>query len=285
MLEEMKGRKLVDLFKEGLLKVGDEIPYNDKGEKEVYSSLNRNGYGDQYIIRPNMKNSWQILGIDLYCGREILKLISKEPLVPINLQGATGVLHGPSELSRIAFKLYGSGEDALLAKNFDTEELAKLLQLKYAGIYGTRAAHEGYMEPWGKDSDKICLWQAKGRYAEVEGYTPELFLAGAKKQKIATFNGFIEIQENFVWNDRACQVLFYKRQPYWIADKGVVNLTYICEAYGKEFNEVRTYYGMRVGFSDVLGRVDLFVSTGEEYTYRSLLRPVVYLHPDATYKF
>ena len=83
MLEEMKGRKLVDLFKEGLLKVGDEIPYNDQGEKEYISSFKANGYGEQYLIRPNIKISWQILGIDNYCGEVFDQLTKNRTFFPL----------------------------------------------------------------------------------------------------------------------------------------------------------------------------------------------------------
>ena len=276
MLEEMKGRKLVDLFKEGLLKVGDEIPYNDQGEKEYISSFKANGYGEQYLSRPNIKISWQILGIDNYCGEETLKLISKEPLMPVRLQGATGALNGVAELNTIAFKLYGGGKEVLLAKNFDREELDKLLQIEYIISPEGMAAYEGYMDRF---SGKDCVWKGSGLYGEVEGFSPELFLQGTGKQKMEGYLGYVVIPENKVWNERACQVLFHKREPYWICEKIAANYWNI------ERDKVRTHYGIRVGFPDVLKMEQLFISNGFTYVKRACLRPVIYLQPDATYDF
>ena len=60
--EELRNRRLVDLYEEGILKLGDEVPYIHR--EETYVSLKeKNGFGNQEFSTKGLDMEWQAIGV------------------------------------------------------------------------------------------------------------------------------------------------------------------------------------------------------------------------------
>ena len=98
--EELRERRLVDLYEEGILELGDEVPYTHR--EESYVSLEeKNGYRDQEFSTRNLDMKWQAIGVETIDGNKCLKLIAKEPVFNVTLRGARGCVYGIDEMHRI----------------------------------------------------------------------------------------------------------------------------------------------------------------------------------------
>ena len=98
--EELRNRKLVDLYEEGILELGDEVPYTHM--EETYVSLEeKNGDRDQVFFTKGLEMKWQAIGVERIDGNKCLKLIAKEPVFDFELQKAEGCVYGIDELHNI----------------------------------------------------------------------------------------------------------------------------------------------------------------------------------------
>lgn len=98
--EELRERRLVDLYEEGILELGDEVPYTHR--EETYVSLKeKNGDRGQVFFTKGLEMKWQAIGVERIDGEKSLKLIAKEPVFDFTLQGAEGYMYGIDELHNI----------------------------------------------------------------------------------------------------------------------------------------------------------------------------------------
>ena len=82
---ELRKRKLTDLYEEGIIGLGDEIPY--KHSEETYlSPKGRNGHDDQSFSTKNVEMKWQAIGVEKIEGEKCLKLIAQQPVFKLNLR-------------------------------------------------------------------------------------------------------------------------------------------------------------------------------------------------------
>ncbi len=286
--KELRKRKLVDLFNEGILKVGDKIPYHNKGEEVYISPFDQNGYGDQHIVWPNIPVEWQLFGIEKYATVNVMTLISESPLMPVSISGATGYLKGITELDKIVSKLFAKGKGAMFGKNISFKNLRIFLKLKYVSTEFSDSLDEG----------DHCLSLINITRGSIEGYRPENFLKGIKTSSINDRTMYFCLEKQRVWNKNA-DILF-KKTPYFISTK----MDYIGEetiGMGEipdgligepeetleifKIKEYVKFYGImestefRIRFDP---RRRLFDSLGREFTRTAAIRPIIYLHPDAT---
>ena len=98
--ERLRERRLVDLYEEGILELGDEVPYIHE-EKSYVSLKEKNGYRDKVFFTKGLEMKWQAIGVERIDGEKSLKLIAKEPVFDFNLQGANGCVYGIDELHNI----------------------------------------------------------------------------------------------------------------------------------------------------------------------------------------
>ena len=289
--KELRKRKLVDLFNEGILKVGDKIPYHNKGEEVYISPFDQNGYGDQHIVWPNIPVEWQLFGIEKYATVNVMTLISESPLMPVSISGATGYLKGITELDKIASKLFAKGKGAMFGKNISFENLRIFLNLKYVSTEFSDSLYEG----------DHCLSLINIGRGTIKGYRPENFLKGIKT-KTSSINDktmYFCLEKQRVWNKNA-DILF-KKTPYFISTKmdyigeettGMYKVPIEQREISKDIldemyniKEYVKFYGImestefRIRFDP---RRRLFDSLGREFTRTAAIRPIIYLHPDAT---
>ena len=285
--EEMKGRKLVELFEEGLLKVGDEIPYHNKGECEYVSTGDKNGYGDQRIFWPDIQLEWQVFGKDKYAGLEMITLISKNVLMPIFLRGAIGYIKGLSELDKIADSIFGRGEGSMFGRSINYSDIEKFLKIKYLNF----DAYEGDRDP----STEFCKWPINIKEGKINGYTPGSFVEGKREIESTNYVKYFTIPVERIFNENA--YMLFKDEPYFIAShmhkigEEKTGKMYIEGLNGDPLCEGTTaikedieYYSIMEGCKTNIGGINniLFDSRGRERDRRAGIRPIIYLRPDAT---
>lgn len=282
----MKGRNLVELFKEGLLKVGDEISYHTV-DAEYVSKAENNGLADQAIFwNKYLPIEWQVFGKMEYAGFEVITIISKTALMPIRLRGAVGYLKGPAELNQIANKLFGKGQGGMFAQNISFSEIDRFLKIKYMGNH---ACEEG------REEDYFGVWNRVVDEKKINGWDPQSFIRGNKERQFMGGINYMRIRKENIENENA-NMLFLKNQPYWIGNcssKDTMTKTasisvepdYVEEHEWGEIpiNSESIDYTLMIGWGEeIAAPFYLFKSTGAEKTLKAGLRPIVYLRPDAT---
>ena len=152
--EELRNRRLVDLYEEGILKLGDEVPYTHR--EETYVSLKeKNGFGNQEFSTKALDMEWQAIGVETIDGNKCLKLIAKDPVFSkFILKGARGCVYGIDEMHKIC-SLFATGDGALKGRSITIEDVNQLLEVvvdkKRRIVY-----QKGYKENINIRKDKIC---------------------------------------------------------------------------------------------------------------------------------
>ena len=181
--KELRNRRLVDLYEEGILELGDEVPYTHR--EETYVSLKeKNGFGNQEFSTKALDMEWQAIGVETIDGNKCLKLIAKDPVFDVPLQGAKGYVYGIDELHKIC-SLFATGDGALKGRSITIEDVNQLLDVVVDEEQGI-VYQKGYERDINQNKDFL-----KKYLFNQEFYTPESYLKGEKVRK--------EIIKTYYW--------------------------------------------------------------------------------------
>ena len=274
--EELRKRRLTDLYEEGIIQLGDEIPYKHRNEAYL-SRSERNGSLNEGIFTEIIKAKWQAIGVEEIEGEKSLKLIAKDSVYSIGIGGAAGCIYGIEELDIIS-GLFATGRGALKGRSVRMEDVNKLL-----GVVIDE--NEGKVYQAGNDdilSDIIIeTFDLRG-----EGYTPESFLRKEYSNKTVTCISYhYDIMKKRMQKqklEKAEEIVFRQLEKYWLASPGA----YI-EGKGIE-NYEHVYFGLKYAGSLSAGYIEkLFHSNsssrhdGNDSSIYGV-RPVLYLKSDCT---
>lgn len=262
--EELRERRLVDLYEEGILESGDEVPYTHR--EETYVSLKeKNGFGDQEFSTKGLNMKWQAIGVENIDGNKCLKLIAKEPVFDFELQKAEGCVYGSDEMHNIC-SLFATGAGALKGRSITIEDVNQLLEVvvdeEQRIIY-----QKGYKK---KIGNKTFL---KEYFLDKEFYTPESYLEG-KQVRGKIIKTFYFYRKDSIKGKEYKKDIVFKDIPYWIASSRV----FASVEYGY------AYFGLGyVGEGYVnAGGTYLFYSSGICGAGRQAIRPILYLKSNET---
>lgn len=270
--EELRKRKLTDLYAEGIIGLGDEIPY--KHSEETYlSPKERNGHDDQSFSTKDVEMKWQAIGVEEIEGEKCLKLIAKRPIFKFQLRGARGYIYGIEELHRIA-QLFATGRGVSKGRSITVEDVNQLLgvvvyenQKKVChrnDISLNLEVREGFLT--------ICPYLSEYRF-----YTPESFLknefadSGVISNTAYTYD-YRQIKEK----EEEKKIVFVDNIFYWLASSGVV----VCNTGYPKFAD----FGIGAVIYDIVRKGGvLFGINGKENSRDCLaVRPVLYLNSNVT---
>ncbi len=303
--EKLRNRRLVDLYEEGILKLGDEIPYK-YSEESYLSPEERNGYGDQSFSTKDVEMKWQAIGVEEIEGEKCLKLIAKKPIYEFEfmLKGAEGCVYGIEELNKIS-QLFAIGRGALQGKSITIEDVNQLFDVKVdenrrivyqKGIYENINEMSSFMKKYhlyeqlGSQPDYPHLWwQEPPRYPEHE-YTPSGYLKNEPVECTEICTNFYYSIHNITGKEKEKEILFifeprfqsapWLRSKYscWLASpsKGIVTDR-------KDTRIEHLGFGIKTLYKEFAGvQSSLFLSGGNQYEGSNLVRPIIYLKPKAT---
>ncbi len=264
--EELRNRRLVDLYEEGILELGDEVPYIHE-EKSYVSVKEKNGFAEQeFFSSKGLDMKWQTIGVETVDSNKCIKLIAKEPVFNVTLRGARGCVYGIDEMHKIC-SLFATGDGALKGRSITIEDVNKLLGVvvdeEKRIIY-----QKGYSENINENIDFL-----RKNFFDKEFYTPEGYLAGEETQKK-------QIIETYYWYKIASIIGKEKERDivcrninYFLASPGVLmNSGYAIFGPGA----VIYGYAFSVTYS-------LFYSYGLEENISLAVRPILYLKPNETF--
>ena len=263
--KELRNRRLVDLYEEGILKLGDKVPYTHRGKTYV-SLKEKNGFKNQKFSTKCLNMKWQVIGVETIDGNKCLKLIAKKPVFIVPLQGAKGYVYGIDELHKIC-SLFATGDGALKGRSITIEDVNQLLDVvvdeKQRIIY-----QKGYERDINENKNFLKKYLFDKKF-----YTPESYLKGEKVRK--------EIIETYYWYKIASIIGKEKEKnillgsvDYFLASPGVYAM-------------ISGYAGFGLGAvfgGDSIGSYgELFNLNGYE-NYGSLaVRPILYLKSNETF--
>ena len=302
--EELRNRKLVDLYEKGILELGDEIPYKHSEESYV-SPGERNGYKDQSFSSKDVKVRWQVIGIEEVEQEKCLKLIAKQPIYEFEefvLKGAAGYVYGIEELNKIS-ELFGRGRGALKGKSIAIEDVNQLLGVEVdenrriiyqSGINenineDVKFMQTAYLHDFKRSNANFphLWWREPPKYPEQE-FLPSGYLKNESVSCKETCTGYYYSIYKIKGKEKEKVILFYyvphnliwrKYRRYWLASpsQGI-------EEDSKDFVIKHIGFGIRSLREEFFGsRRNLFLSDGRQYASANFLRPIIYLKPEATY--
>lgn len=263
--EELRNRRLVDLYEEGILELGDEVPYTHM--EETYISLTeRNGYRGQGFSTKDLGMRWQTIGVERIDGNKCLKLIAKEPVFDFELQGANGCVYGIDEMHRIC-SIFATGAGALKGRSITIEDVNQLLDVvvdeKRRIVY-----QKGYEE---NINENIYFLKD---FIDGELYTPESYLEGKReRKKIVDTYYWYKIYHSIIGKEKEKRIIH--RGTYFLASYGVL----VCTG-----DDLAKFGPGIVDDARVFsGGIKIFSSWGNCFIYRSAVRPILYLKSDETF--
>ena len=263
--KELRNRRLVDLYEEGILELGDEVPYNHR--EETYVSLEeKNGFGNQKFSTKDFDMKWQAIGVETIDGNKCLKLIAKDPVFSkFILKGARGCVYGIDEMHRIC-SLFATGDGALKGRSITIEDVNQLLDVVVDEEQRT-VYQKGYEKDINGNKDFLQKYLLDEAF-----YTPESYLKGEKVRK--------EIIETSYWY--RIGAIIGKEKEKNIVQRSV---TYSLASPGVYVDSGYAYFGPGAVFSGGAGsgRSYLFRSDGRECSYFLAVRPILYLKSNETF--
>ena len=262
--EELRNRRLVDLYEEGILELGDEVPYTHR--EETYVSLKeKNDFGNQEFSTKGLDMEWQAIGVETIDGNKCLKLIAKDPVFNVRLWGARGCVYGIDEMHRIC-SLFATGYGALNVRSITIEDVNQLLDVvvdeEQRIVY-----QKGYEKDINGNKDFL-----KKYLLDEAFYIPESYLKREKVRK--------EIIETYYWYNIDSIIgkekeknIVRRSVGYFLAFPGV------CVAGDYARFGLGTVSDGRVGSGYHL----LFRSDGYRNGDDLAVRPILYLKPNETF--
>ena len=282
-------KTLVQAFKDGEIKVGDYLNYNDYVDesKTCTTKTNENGWADQtYTVTKN--TYWQVLGLD--STGEKLMLISQSPIKKemktddtaedwkktpyLVLKGAYGYVNGKTILNNIS-GIYNTelGE----AKSITAEEINRLIGVTVD--YTNKKVYANSAPNTNIDEVKVL----GNQYTYTAGnYTPESYInnktnvTAGKQTDPAT--AYLYQWSNLTIDDTLKTMLFSgttndtnNAKSYWLASSGVGAYS------GDAFFGPGIVSGNRIASCG-----DLFYSSGNWGALGVGVRPVVCLNSEVT---
>lgn len=309
--EQLRNRRLADLYEEGILELGDEIPYKHS-EESYLSPKGRNGYDDQSFSTKDVEMKWQAIGVEEISGEKCLKLIARKTIYEFFLRGAEGCVYGTEELNKIS-KLFATGRGALRGKSITMEDVNQLLDVvvdentrmvyqvgrnvntrninqidyfmeKYSlGYTGLREQYTPtsweFLEPyyWTKGGKELP------KYPKEE-YTPKSFLTHEYAEGTEICTGYSYDKNDIIGKEKEKVILFFYNNPwrhnsgYWLASSA--------QELVKDIKDTRIElmaFGLRSIFGKFAGsQIGLLLSNGKQYTAMGPVRPIIYLKSKAT---
>ena len=275
--EELRNRRLVDLYEEGILELGDEVPYAHR--EESYVSLGeKNGFGNQEFSTKGLDMKWQAIGVENIDGNKCLKLIAKDPVFSeFVLKGARGCVYGVNEMHRIC-SLFATGDGALKGRSITIEDVNQLLEVvvdkKRRIVY-----QKGYKE-------NICHLN-DAFLKEMFFYnihTPESYLQRDETRTRKKITGtYYRYYINSIIGKEKEKNIVCRNTSYFLASLGTAVITALaCASFGPG---CVYYYGV------VAASTGLFNSNGLLYSFgncdvdasRFAVRPILYLKSRETF--
>ena len=261
--EELRNRRLVDLYEEGILELGDEVPYIHR--EETYVSLKEKiGFGNQEFSTKDLDMEWQAIGVETIDGNKCLKLIAKDPVFSkFILKGARGCVYGINEMHRIC-SFFATGAGALKGRSITIEDVNQLLDVvvdeEQRIVY-----QKGYKKDINRHKDflKKCLFD--------EEFTPESYLKGEKLKKEIIETCYIYKIGSIIGKEKEKNII-QRSVDYWLASPRV----YAGSDYAASFGPGAVIYG-------VVSGDDLFRADGHERSYFFAVRPILYLKSNETF--
>ena len=262
--EELRKRRLTDLYEEGIIQLGDEIPY--KHNEETYlSPKGRNGYDDQTFSTKDVNIKWQAIGVEEISGEKCLKLIAQQPIFQLRLDGARACVYGIEEMNAMS-RLFATGIGALKGRSITIEDVNQLLDVvvdeKEKKVYQVGNANDINLY-FGRFLQSYNLREKQ--------YTPESFLVN-KYAKVIIHTAYSYCKNSIKGKEKEKKILFLK-DGYWLASPGVDVYSYGGSAF---FGPGAVVDGSaNSGFG-------LFSSDGRWNACRLAVRPVLYLNSNVT---
>ena len=263
--EELRNRRLVDLYEEGILELGDEVPYIHR--EETYVSLEeKNGFGNQKFSTKDFDMKWQAIGLEIIDGNKCLKLIAKEPAFNVTLRGARGCVYGIDEVHKIC-SLFATGYGALKGRSITIKDVNQLLDVVVDEEQGM-IYQKGYEKDINKNKDFF-----KKYLLDEEFYTPEGYLAGEETQKKPIIETYYWYKIGSIIGKEKEKNIVQRSVNYSLASPGVSVVS--DSAY---FGPGAVVYGLVAS-----GRYALFRSDGYEGNHHLAVRPILYLKSNETF--
>ena len=263
--KELRNRRLVDLYEEGILELGDEVPYTHR--EETYVSLKeKNGFGNQEFSTKALDMEWQAIGVETIDGNKCLKLIAKYPVFSeFTIKGARGYVYGIDEMHKIC-SLFATGDGALKGRSITIEDINQLLDVVVDEEQGI-VYQKGYEKDINGNKDFLQKYLLDEAF-----YTPESYLKGEKVRK--------EIIETYYWYKIGSIIgkekeknIVQRSVGYFLASPGVSVVS--DSAY---FGPGAVVYGLVAS-----GRYALFRSDGYEGNHHLAVCPILYLKSNETF--
>lgn len=263
--EDVGQRRVTDLYEEGIIKLGDEIPYIHS-EGTYLSPTERNGCYDQTFSTKGVEMKWQAIGIEEFSGERCLKLIAKKPVFQLNLRGAKGYVNGVEELHKIS-QLFVTEKISQGARSITIEDVNQLLDIevdeKQRKIYQI-----GYSNDINTSSNFLQLCKPITRY-----FTPESFLENKHATSQVIHTAYTYNRNSIIGKEKEKEIIFLKNGSYWLASHEV-NMD--CFDFIANFGLGSVAYGKASRGSR------LFSSQGYCYSDSFYVRPILYMKPNVT---
>ena len=265
--EELRNRRLVDLYEEGILELGDEVPYIHR--EETYVSLEeKNGFGNQKFSTKDFDMKWQAIGVETIDGNKCLKLIAKDPVFSkFILKGARGCVYGINEMHRIC-SFFATGAGALKGRSITIEDVNQLLDVVVDEEQGI-VYQKGYEKYINGNKDFLQKYLLDEAF-----YIPESYLKGEKVRK--------EIIETSYWY--RIGAIIGKEKEKNIVQRSV-NYSLASPGVGVGVGSDYAYFGPGAVINGYVNSdyYNFFSSDGRECNYLLAVRPILYLKSNETF--
>ena len=263
--KELRNRRLVDLYEEGILELGDEVPYIHR--EETYVSLKEKiGFGNQEFSTKALDMEWQAIGVETIDGNKCLKLIAKDPVFSkFTLKGARGCVYGVDEMHKIC-SLFATGDGALKGRSITIEDINQLLDVVVDEEQGIV-----YQKGYKKDINGKYDFLKKYLFDE-EFYTPESYLKGEKVRKEIIYTHYGYSIDSIIGKEKEKNIV-QRSVNYLLASPGV-HVDIDCAVFGPG--------AVFIGYA-CSGGHGLFSSDGYENDCYLAVRPILYLKSSETF--
>lgn len=271
---------LVEAFKDGSIKVGDFLNYNDYvDESKTYTTVtNENGWADQ-TYKATKKTYWQVLGLD-ETGKRLM-LISQSPIKKemktdstaedwekspaLVLKGAYSYLYCKKVLNDIS-NIYSTSLGR--AQSITEEEVNRLMGVTVD--YANKKVYENT-----NPSTNIDEWGTLGtEFTCSSFYTPDGYINNktktVKETKIPPSTAYVYNGRNLNADTKIKTVLF-ESYSYWLASPIII------------YNHDTSYFGAGyINDGNVQANEYMFWLCGDWLACSHTVRPIVYLDSNTT---
>lgn len=278
--EELKERRLVDLYEEGILELGDEIPY--KPEEMYYKSpICKNGMGNQEFYTKDVDVIWRTFGKEKIGGEECLKLITKDPIFEFALGGIRGCVYGIEELNNIS-QIFATGKGALKGRSTTIEDISQVLDVVIDKETG-RVYQRGNPQKTLANS----FWNFSRKKCENIRMSFELekMLIDSNINELRDTVYYYNVDYFIEGKEREQEIILGRKDNFWLASSGMKKRRWGTNPYSVlsyiDFGIGVCGYGC-VAFSYLYSSISSIDDISYPKSYK--VRPIVYLKPDITLK-